>query len=159
MKKSGIKIKIDTAILRRLIRGIETGARNNAAHVGVLKPQAGIVYESGLTMFQVAHINEFGEGNVAERPFIRPAYRQNNLKHIKVSNKMWVGRGAANVKEILNQYGESLAIKISQNIIDKDSPKNQPYTVALKGFDDPLVEHGTLRDSIRSKVRTNTGTK
>lgn len=164
MKKSGIKLKINTAILRRLIRGIETGARNNAAHVGVLKPEADIVYESGLTMFQVAYNNEFGipkgvGSKIPERPFIRPAYRQNNLKHIKVSNKLWVGRGAANVKEILDQYGKSLAVKISQNIIDKESPKNRPYTIALKGFDDPLTEHGTLSNSIKSEIRTNTGTK
>jgi hypothetical protein len=164
MKKSGVKIKINIAPLRRLLRGIATGARNNAAHVGVLKPQADIVYESGLTMFQVAYSNEFGipkgvGSKIPERPFIRPAYRHNNLTHIKVPNKMWAGKGAANVKEILNQYGKSLAVKISQNIIDKEEPENRPYTIALKGFDDPLTEHGTLSNSIRSEIRTNTGTK
>lgn len=162
MKGKPVRVKKNFRILNKIIKDIIREAPKNAAHVGVLKPEAAFVYESGLTMYQVAYDNEYGVPErsgkfIPPRPFIRPAYRDNNLKHVKVGMKSWKIKVNSTLAGILDDYGQSLAIKISQNIIDKETPQNAPYTIEKKGFDDPLVETGKLHSSIRSRIRKSSG--
>lgn len=52
----------------------------------------------------------------------------------------------------LDAVGEHLQQSLRNEIDTWLHPKNADYTIFLKGRDDPLVDSGTMRDSVESKV-------
>lgn len=42
---------------------------------------------------------------------------------------------------------------LKESILEWKTPDNAPLTIKLKGFDDPLIETGSLYDGIRARVR------
>ena len=47
---------------------------------------------------------------------------------------------------------EELKMALQEAILEWDNPKNAPMTVQKKGFNDPLIETGTVYDQVRSRV-------
>ena len=121
-------------------------------------------YENGLPVAQVAYWQEFGTYNIPVRAFFRTTVNSNKyvigdefakqLKHSKF-----------NIDISFKYLGNFLKYKIQEAIEDWDTPANAPITieggwmknkktgkvfkVEGKGFNNPLVWNGTMRESVR----------
>ncbi|KVH51180.1 hypothetical protein [Burkholderia diffusa] len=56
------------------------------------------------------------------------------------------------VPRSLDQLGESIVGALVQSIRDFKTPANAPSTIAKKGFDDPLIDSGTMVNSVTHRV-------
>jgi len=118
---------------------------------GGQKPEAG-----GPTVAEYAAWNEYGtaNGRIPARPFIR-GWVENNGGQIKKMTEFLfkkVSEGemtAAEAMEKLGQFGES---GIKKYIREGTFEENKKSTVRHKGSDKPLIDTGTMRNSIRYEV-------
>lgn len=117
-------------------------------------------YEDGTQVAQVAQWNF--EGSVTNPP--RPAFQQSILAPIERGQykKMFdasiaraLSRGSFTAE--YNVIGKQLQAILRQSIIDWSTPPNSPRTIAEKGFNDPLIETGLMRDSVDYKVTKRGG--
>lgn len=116
-----------------------------------------------LPIAQVADWNESGTTGgqkngrgIPSRPFIRTLFK--GLKR----NFAFQGMMRKNLKAVLDGqmtwnsfYGHSgrfIKQRLKDTIKKWTLPRNAPATIANKGFNDPLVETGTMWKSIRTKV-------
>ncbi|MCW3779961.1 hypothetical protein OM945_14080, partial [Levilactobacillus namurensis] len=56
--------------------------------------------------------------------------------------------GEIEPKDVYSVLGEAMVKDIKQTITDFSTPSNEPLTAKNKGFNDPLIDSGELRDSI-----------
>lgn len=111
---------------------------------------------STIPVATVAAMHEFGTGGQEERSFLRSSFDEHQKKYIKMAQKL--------VKKVVEKGGtiEKVAALIGQeaefDVVDKinaiSTPGNADSTIARKGFDNPLIETGKLKQSIRFEVRT-----
>lgn len=110
--------------------------------------------DSGLTVAEVATINEFGEGDVPARPFVS-SWAEANESNVK---RDFSNLGKAIVKgKITPERGlDLLALKYSDQVKAHArsgiAPPNAPSTIAKKGSDTTLVDTGQMVSSITGKV-------
>lgn len=93
--------------------------------------------------FQTSHIVPEHTVTIPARPFFRGmiakerAYVGSDMAHA-------LREADYNMARALGLMGEEYTGKLQEAIIEFDSPANAPSTIARKGFDDPLVESGTM---------------
>src|SRR5690625_1095614 len=147
----------------RMKKNLLTGSRKSA-QVGwfIGQHHAG----SDLPMAQIASWLEYGhrnggifEGTITPpRPFMRAGFivylRDNpeiaaitaaQIRHVMEGKKTWT----AAYSTIATKMAEALKMIMES----WNDPRNSPMTVALKGFDNPLIETGELVNNIKWKVR------
>lgn len=109
-----------------------------------------------LPVAQVAQWNEEGSINNPTRPFIRfgfmsklkgPEYRK--VFEASIANVL---QGNTTFKAEYTKLGPILVKEMKDVIIDWSTPPNSPRTIEAKGFDDPLVWTGRMRESVEYKV-------
>ena len=111
--------------------------------------------DPSLSLADVAVWNEFGtnDGHVPERPFLRPAFDKNIAKYQAVAKKMLADlKGGIGGLRILQTIGALMASDIKKEITNVRTPPNAPETIAAKGFDNPLIESGTLKNRADFKI-------
>lgn len=103
-----------------------------------------------------AAMNEYGHGNVPPRPAVR------NM--IAAKSPSWPGGIAFQLKQTgydaqltLRRTGEAIKGQWQEAYLDLWSPALSPKTIAKKGFDKPLIEHGDMINAVSFEVKT-TGT-
>lgn len=110
-------------------------------------------YGDGTQVAAVAFANEFGvpENHQPARPFFR--------RMIAAKKSGWGAQLAANfvgaagdAKRALGLLGEEIASDLKISINELTDPALSPTTVALKGFDKPLINSGQMRDSVSYRV-------
>lgn len=128
---------------------VDRGAQQIYATLGRMRgntPSVHVGYQGYLA--ERATINEFGApvANIPERSFIRSTYDEEQPEMIKIRDKFMekVILGKLDPKIALAAVGHYLAEKIQQKIVELKDPPNAPLTIAKKGFDDPLIEHGDM---------------
>lgn len=109
--------------------------------------------KTGETEATVAAINEFGVEslNIPERPFMAVTARNTKVGErlaTEVKRNLFQQRGRFN----WNAIGRFYAKEVSVTIRDFSQPANAPLTISLKGFDNPLVETGTLMRNVDTRV-------
>ncbi|OUI90788.1 hypothetical protein [Acetobacter persici] len=75
-----------------------------------------------------------------------------NLQNFKTLLKTLTAR--ASTSQALTALGHSMQADITDTIRQTHTPPNAPSTVRHKGFDNPLVETGTLQNSVSFQVDT-----
>lgn len=60
--------------------------------------------------------------------------------------------GKSTFTQEYTKIGKLLVEDTKEIIDDWSSPPNAPLTVELKGFNDPLIETGTMRDAVKYKI-------
>ena len=120
------------------------------------KVKVGLLASAGPDNIKKGVKNEFGvpSKNVPERSFIRTTF---NDEKNKVANRFEqvlesIQRGNFEVDKKLKAIGIEHEGKVKQKITDIRTPPNAPLTIALKGFDNPLIETGEMRSKIASTV-------
>lgn len=106
------------------------------------------------TVAEIAAIQEFGlpSQNIPERPFIAATVRSTNVGNtLAKSMKRFLNRTEI-VQGVWTAAGIKLVRDMQLVITEFSSPANAPFTVAKKGFDNPLIETGHMRDSVDFKV-------
>lgn len=98
-----------------------------------------------------AALNEFGHDNAPPRPFFR------NM--IAAKAKEWPEGIAYQLKatnydvdRTLRITGVAIAGQLQQSILDLWEPALSPVTIAKKGFDKPLIEHGDMINAVAFEV-------
>ena len=109
-------------------------------------------YENGTPVAAVAAWNEFGTETIPERPFFRNALAESERSVGRIlqggldTKKMVVG------EQLAGRVGAHIQGKIRDSITALKEPPNAPETVRLKGSSDPLLDTGTLRNSVDWEV-------
>lgn len=104
---------------------------------------------------QVAFWNEFGTETTPPRPFIRDMVASK-------SPRWGLGLGIAlratnyDAHKSLRIMGEGIQGQMVQSIRNFRDPPNSPRTIAIKGFDKPLVDEGIMERSVDYQVITGT---
>lgn len=121
---------------------------------------------SGLPTAQLASWLEYGhrnggmfEGTVTPpRPFMRAGFavylRDNpEFSAFVYSRMMAIASGTKSWDAAFREIAPYMAKALEMIMRAWNDPRNSQATIALKGFDDPLIETGELVDSIQWRVR------
>lgn len=90
------------------------------------------------------------EVHIPPRPFLRYTFDHylDNWTELAADLAFKVFVGEINYQDVFPVLGDAVVEDIKRTIKEFSEPKNAPLTIANKGFDDPLIEKGELRDSI-----------
>lgn len=123
---------------------------NASVRVGVLE---NATYPDGTPVAMVAFWNEYGTKTSPVRAFFRTTVSDQKKNWVlSVQNLM---KMHDDPKKVMGLMGEHMRGQIVQSINTWTDPPNAPYTVARKGFNKPLVEHGIMMRSISYEVSEN----
>ena len=137
--------------------------KSATVNVGFLKG----TYPNGVSFGDVAFWNEFGTWNIPPRPFFTTCVEKNN--------KIWGNTFTALSKKdsapvALKRLGVVIKQDIQQSIEEFDTPENAYVTIhggkvrtkfgkiiiiKGKGFDDPLIHTGAMRNSVDWEYKEN----
>lgn len=160
-----VKVKVNKSGLIRLKRRLNQG-NSYSTRVGWLKPQYHKSQRSqNIYIAQIAKWCE--EGNISEangkyifippRPFIRIGFinklKTNDVLRRYVSNYLVsISEGSMSWGDFYKALGAELVTIMREVINEWNTPPNSAYTISRKGFNNPLVETGLMRDSVESDV-------
>ncbi len=106
----------------------------------------------GTPVAAVAAWNEFGTETIPERPFFRNALAESERG---VSNILAKGIDTKKMvvdERLAGRVGAYVKGNIRDSITALKEPPNAPETVKRKGSSDPLLDTGTLRNSVDWEV-------
>jgi hypothetical protein len=125
-------------------------------HVEIDYTNGGEKAKSGLSLAQLAAVQEFGSvnGKIPQRPFMQKTFDNNSGKTKILLGKAWTAILADKIKprNAIAGIGVWYAAKIRETITTGEFVKNAPLTIMLKGSSKPLIDSGDLRRGVRSKV-------
>lgn len=152
--KFDIKVKLDMKDLARVRRDLIKAARQ-VVQVGYFdgKPHPN---SPGDSVAQIAAIQEFGlpEDNIPERPFMAATARQTRVARPIAASIKGILQRTQTVQGLWIATGLFFAREMSLVIANFSDPPNAPFTIAKKGFDNPLVETGHMRDSVEHRIKS-----
>jgi len=111
---------------------------------------------------QVAKWNEEGHINggwfdgtyTPPRPFIRLGWTPKAISLMKDQSAQMksVLDGGTSWEDLYKNLSEELQDHMKNTITGWSRSRNKASTIALKGFDDPLIESGTMRDNVKTEI-------
>lgn len=118
--------------------------------VGV--PEGAGSYEDGTKLAVIAAVNEFGsaDGNIPERSFLRVPLRAagKELSAVFKNSVPEAASGAITIDNLYDRVGLKAVGIVQEAISAGIDPPNAESTIKAKGSSTPLVDDGTLRQSI-----------
>jgi len=133
------------------VDGVRKRTKDGALKVGLV---AGLGEhpnsDDGTTIPEVGAINEFGLG-VPERSFIRSTIAENISKYNRLRRELLAGiiNGKTTSAKAVAILGEELKKDIQAKIVAMSDPPNSDETADRKGSNSPLIDTGTMRQSIQ----------
>ena len=110
--------------------------------------------EDGTDLVDIAAYNELGTSTSPARPFMKQSF-ENHEKELQaacnVVNKTISNGGTA--QQALDKLGVFCKGLVQQEIVDGGFEPNKPSTIEKKGSDQPLIDTGTMRQSVQYVVR------
>lgn len=150
-------IKVDKSVWENLKRNMMVG--NNLENATGFFPES--VYpteDGGQQVAQIARDNNEGTVKNPTRPFMTVGFgtkfktvEYEQLFKQAVSS---IALGTSTATQEYTKLSPIFAKDLKQIIIEWSTPPNSPATIAAKGFNDPLIKSGLMRDSVQSKVET-----
>lgn len=107
---------------------------------------------NGEYVSDVAIRNEFGTSTIPARPFMRNAFDNHLPEIMEITQKACQKSDKFDVDEILSEIGAGIVEIIRDEIENGSFAENAPSTIEKKGFDNPLVDTGVLKDSISFNI-------
>ena len=104
-------------------------------------------YPDGTYVAQNAFWQEYGTPKIPPRPFFRTAIAKNKGKWIKGFENVLV-KNNYDYDKAFSLLGVKVTYDIRMSIVNWSEPANAPYTVAQKGFNDPLVKTHNMEKSV-----------
>lgn len=149
------KVKIDDRRLKQIQRTLIKAASKHL-EVGFFggKPHPA---DPSMTVASIAAIQEFGApaAKIPERPFMQTTVRETTVSKVLAQSIRNIVRGVNTpiTHGIWGVAGVHMSKEMSRTITNFSFPPNAPVTVEIKGFDDPLIETGHMRDSVEYRVK------
>lgn len=117
--------------------------------VGYQRGQVAPDDKSRADLVDIAMWNEFGTETIPSRPFMRDSVD----KHIPAINHMLMAQKdalleGATAKDILSTVGLFQQDLVQTEIEQGDFVANAPSTIKKKGSDKPLIDTGTMKNSV-----------
>ena len=124
--------------------------KGNALHPGSMG-------EKPLTIVQVATFNEFGTKTAPERSFIRSTMDDKRPELVKLTKKLFnqMAAGKMSTERALKILGIKIKALIQRKITTLRQPPNKPRTIRAKKSSNPLIDTGTMRQSVTYKVEVS----
>jgi len=154
------------------VRDIDKGMqeiRKQIAALSQLSVKVGIIEgagsKDGVSIAQYATYNEFGvpgkkkKWRIPPRPFIR-GFVENKSEDIKAMQERLmklVSEGKMSADTAIKRLGQFAQDGIKRYIIDGQFEPNAEATVRRKGSSRPLIDTGTMRNSVRYQVTKKGG--
>ena len=93
-------------------------------------------YETGVSVAQVAQWQEFGEGKIPPRPFMRPAITENKAKWLKLMGQgaQAVLNGTRKLFDVMSLIGTEASSDIAKAIVAVTAPPLSPITLELRAM-------------------------
>ena len=115
-------------------------------------------YEDGTSVAEVAAYNELGSSSVPARPFMRQSFEnhEDNLKAACERVNRTLASGG-NLETALDQLGVATKALVQEEIVDGEFSPNAESTIKKKGSDKPLIDTGTMRQSVNYVSRRRGG--
>lgn len=157
-----MSVKVDTKVWEQIKKNLKQG-KDLELSVGYF-PEA--VYPDGTQVAYIAMLNEEGHRNgpgavfpdayTPPRPFMRVGFKESMNSVVR---KNWfreslerIVRGESTFA-LEYEYSGRLLVKEMQEVIEAwTTPPNSPVTVEIKGFNDPLILTGHMKDSVDFRV-------
>lgn len=137
--------------LKRIMRELEK-AKTATVEVGIHEGSGQL---DGVTIAQYAMYNEYGTSRIPERSFMRSTFDE-KLGEIKATMDRQYNQvitGNSTVFRALSRLGMEHETDIKQKIRDLKTPPNAKSTIAKKGSDNPLIDTGTMLNTVRYVVK------
>lgn len=127
--------KIDKAVVKT---GIQSDAGEN----------------EGVSIAEYAAFNEFGTRTIPERPFMRKTFDDNLANYNKLIERLFKGMlsGKLDAKFAFDTLGQQTEDDMKDTITNGNFTANAQSTIDKKGSSSPLIDTGTMRNSIRYEV-------
>ena len=151
------KLKIDTSVWSKIKSNLLKQS-NQEIQVGIVGPINYGPENENLSVAQVWDWQESGlpVKNIPPRPAIRVGFmapiKSGSYSSYFIESIQRIAEGKSTFKQEYTRIGAIAKIDLKKAVADWDTPRNAPLTVALKGFDNPLIDSGLLYDSIDFKV-------
>ena len=120
--------------------------------------QAGVAAEkNGTDLVEIAAYNEFGSSTTPARPFMRQSFErhQDQLQKACDAVNQTISNGGT-AEQGLNQLGVMCKGLVQQEIVDGGFAPNAPSTIKKKGSSQPLIDTGTMRQSVNYVIKKRT---
>ncbi len=104
-------------------------------------------------LVDIAMWNEFGTVNIPSRPFMRDSVDKHipAINHMLMAQKDALLKGAS-AREVLETAGLFQKDLIQTEIEQGDFVANAGSTIRKKGSDKPLIDTGTMKDSVHYQI-------
>ena len=109
-------------------------------------------YEDGTPVAAVAAWNEFGTETIPERPFFRNALAESERSVGRILQAGLDTKKMVVDERLAGRVGAHVQGQIQESITALKEPPNAPETVRRKGSSNPLMDTGTLRNSVSWEV-------
>ena len=87
---------------------------------------------------------------IPPRPWLDVGFQSGNKEYINTLKKVLVDGGTST--QALNAVGMVAVGKVQEYMSDLKTPGNAKSTIRKKGFDNPLIDTGSLRQSVTSRL-------
>lgn len=113
--------------------------------------------ENGADLVDIAAYNELGTSGTPARPFMKQSFENHEdfLKNACERVNQTINSGGS-MEQALNKLGVELKGLVQSEIVDGDFAPNAEATIKRKKSDKPLIDTGTMRQSVNYVVRERT---
>lgn len=147
-------IKIDNSVWERIKKNLQQGI-NLQVSTGFF-PEAKYGPEDEYQQVaQIARDNAEGTVKIPPRDFMRSGfgvYLAENLDKLFLNNMKRIADGNSTFQQEYAALAPHLTMAMKKIIVDWTEPPNSGITIKEKGFNDPLIRTGKMRDSVESRV-------
>ena len=112
----------------------------------------------GTSLAEIAAYNELGTSTIPARPFMKQSF-ENHEEELRaacerVNSALAVGQS---VEQALNALGVAIKGLVQTEIVDGGFTENAPSTIKKKKSDRPLIDTGTMRQSVNYAIKRRGG--
>lgn len=151
------KLKIDTSVWVKMKKELLKGSTLEI-QVGIVEPVRYGPDNENLAVAQVWQWQEEGlpAQNIPARPAIRVGFmapiKKGSYDKLFIDSMQRIAEGNSTFKQEYTRIGVQAKVDLKKAVADWDTPPNSAFTVAEKGFNNPLIDSGLLYESIDFKV-------
>jgi len=115
--------------------------------------------EGSADIVDIAAWNELGTAKVPSRPFLRQSTDKNRVRISAMCKAQLqaIARGEATAESALNAIGAMQVGLVQNEIRNGEFVPNAPSTIAKKKSDQPLIDSGTMRQSVKHVIKPKGG--
>lgn len=117
--------------------------------------QMGEKYPNGTRVLDVAAFNEFGTESIPSRPFMRDSvyHNEDEIKAFLQSKVVDIIKDGKSAKQLLNEIGNFQTDVMQDTIEEGMFVLNAPSTILRKKSTNPLIDTGTMKNSIHYQIK------